>query len=305
MKGLQPPKRRLWFILTLILALLAWVYGCAPATPSPLPSPIAEALILSTSPSPTQEAATATRPLPSPSPTPCAQTTGQVEVHEIDPTPIGKPLRFRIYLPPCYAARPAAGYPVLYLLHGQSSDETLWLSLGLPETLDGLIQSRAIAPFLVVMPYEEYNLKDAGESRYGEALSEVLMPWVEANLPACAGRACRAIGGISRGGAWALRLAVAEPQRFIAVGGHSPVPFWDETMRLRQRAAALSPAEWPHIYLDMGRKDRYLRYASEFVEALEALGLPYEWHLNDGEHDPAYWQAHLQEYLLWYAAQFP
>ena len=32
--------------------------------------------------------------------------------------------------------------------------------------------------------------------------------------------------------------------------------------------------------------------------------VPHEWHLNAGDHTNSYWQAHVAQYLQWYAEGF-
>lgn len=259
----------------------------SPSTPSHTPSQTTFRVI----PSPTR-----------PTPTPCG--AARLESHTIEPTPIGKPLRFQVYLPPCYNPQATPGYPVLYLLHGQGSDETLWLALGLTETLDRLVQAHQVKPFLVVMPHEEYALRNPQESAFGQTLIEVLVPWIETHFSVCRERGCRALGGISRGAGWALHLGIQHGDQFIAIGAHSPAPFWGDDLRLYYRAAELPADQWPRFYLDSGDRDRYLQAVLAFVDRLSNLGLPYEWHLNAGEHDVAYWRVHLEDYLRWYAAQW-
>ncbi len=39
-----------------------------------------------------------------------------------------------------------------------------------------------------------------------------------------------------------------------------------------------------------------------FEEILREKHIPHEFHINPGKHDQAYWQAHVGEYLRWYAA---
>jgi len=291
------PHRSLWGWMS--LGLIGMLVACNPQTSSVLPTQIMPSATLTATFH--QPPLTPTSP-PTPTPTPCG--AAQVESHIIEPTPIGKPLRFQVYLPPCYNPQAKPGYPVLFLLHGQGSDESLWLTLGLPSLLDRLIQTGQVKPFLVVMPYEEYTLRDPQESAFGQTLMEVLIPWIEEYFPVCRERGCRALGGISRGAGWALHLGIQHSDQFIAIGAHSPAPFWGDDLRLYYRASEIPSDQWPRFYLDSGKYDRYLKAAQAFVDRLESLGLPYEWHLNDGEHNVAYWQAHLEDYLRWYAAQW-
>ncbi len=54
------------------------------------------------------------------------------------------PVKFSLYLPPCYEQKSSTRYPVLYLLHGQTYDNHQWIHLGLPEVADTLINDHKI-----------------------------------------------------------------------------------------------------------------------------------------------------------------
>ena len=150
------------------------------------------------------------------------------------------------------------------------------------------------------MPYEEYNTGDILQSNFDELFIEELIPWVEGNLAVSQDYRQRAIGGNSRGAYWAFRLAYKYPQQFGVVGVHS-IPFFGEPNALWLWIGVTSKEELPLLYLDTGDRDRYLNDALKFRALLERYEIPHEWHLNKGEHDPAYWQQNLEDYLLWYA----
>ena len=44
-----------------------------------------------------------------------------------------------MYLPACYDADPSRRYPVVYLLHGASADQTQWRDVGITAAADQLI----------------------------------------------------------------------------------------------------------------------------------------------------------------------
>jgi enterochelin esterase-like enzyme len=211
-------------------------------------------------------------------------------------------LDFRVYLPPCYDPQRPGGYPVLYLLHGQGMDDSAWDQFGADEKAAALITSGEAAPFLIVMPREEYYLQDMLASRYGQALLEDLIPWVDANYATCQARTCRAIGGISRGALWALLLGLENQVLFGAAGGHSvPSPVISQYY-LYTLMQTMPEAERIRLYMDIGDLDRYRPGAEEFRERLEFLQIPHDWHLNEGSHTDEYWADHAEDYLRWYAA---
>ena len=68
-------------------------------------------------------------------------------------------VKYSIYLPDGYDTSERS-YPVLYLLHGWTDDETAWVQYGnVQQIADKTIQSQAATPMIIVMP-------DAGETWY-------------------------------------------------------------------------------------------------------------------------------------------
>lgn len=206
-----------------------------------------------------------------------------------------------VYTPPCYGEEAGMTYPVLYLLHGQNMDDTFWLSLGAAELADGMIAQGGV-PFLMVMPYEVGNFDPAGDSVFPEVILTELIPWVEETYAVCTERECRAIGGVSRGGGWAMRLAARNFDTFGAVGAHSMGLMQGDAWQIQKHLETRTRAEYPRIYIDRGEDDFLFEGIDYFVEVLEVNDIPHEFHLNPGQHDRAYWQAHVAEYLQWYAA---
>jgi enterochelin esterase-like enzyme len=235
-------------------------------------------------------------------PTPCPDPHGRVQQDQIFSSALNRDLDFRVFLPPCYDAQVPSGYPVLYLLHGQSMDDSAWDRLEADETAAALMTSSQVPPFLIVMPREEYFLQDMTQSRFGEALIQDLLPWIDANYATCPQRACRAIGGLSRGAVWAFLIGLENQRLFGAAGGHSlpgPVvsPYYLKTLW-----ESMPENERIRLYIDIGEFDRYRSGAEEFRARLEFLSIPHEWRLNPGTHDDAYWLAHVEDYLRWYAS---
>ncbi len=58
------------------------------------------------------------------------------------------------------------------------------------------------------------------EDKFGQAVAEVLIPWIDAHYRTIPDRAFRAIGGRIPGGAgWAVHLALSRWELFGGVGG--------------------------------------------------------------------------------------
>ena len=205
----------------------------------------------------------------------------------------------RVFLPPCYDSDTTRRYPVLYLLHGLGSSNEQWDRMGVDETADALIHARLISPLLIVMP-QDPTIGQPTVSPFGEAVVDELAPWVDQQFRTRAERAYRAVGGLSRGAAWAIHLGLTEWQTFAVVGAHSLPVFWDDSGLISTWLDTIPPLEMPRLYLDIGQKDGDLASAEDFESELNVRAIPHEWHIFPGYHDENYWRSHLEDYLRWY-----
>lgn len=304
----------LFILLGLAACAVAEVPGFSPpedmplleATPAAEVTPAAEATV-ALQPEPTADLAPTAAPTMPASPTPqvCRETAGSFERYGLLSPYLKGELNYRVYYPPCYDDSGETRYPVLYMLHGQTYNDDQWARLGIGEAADALINTGEVPPFLIVLPYEVDTFADPYADGYGPALVETLIPWVDAFYPTCPAQACRAIGGLSRGGAWAYLLALDNPGLFGAAGGHSMVPFGGMQVRLPNQLRSTPADQFPRLWMDMGKSDIYLPDLKVYEELLTQQAVPHEYTLQDGYHDEAYWSAHLADYLRWYAAGFP
>jgi len=219
---------------------------------------------------------------------------------EIFSKKMNAPLIFDVYFPPCYKNDVQMEYPALYLLHGQTYDQTQWQKLGIQDYADQLIQDRHCIPFLIIMPSEQYPYRPSEGNTFPQAVLEDLLPWVEENLHARPQKSWRAIGGISRGASWAMRLALQNPSVFGAVGGHSLPTFNSDLKQLPDWLEKIPRKQLPRIYIDIGTSDPEVSSAINFALVLNHKGIPNQWHLNEGWHNMEYWGQHVKEYLDWY-----
>jgi S-formylglutathione hydrolase FrmB len=129
----------------------------------------------------------------------------------------------RVLLPAGYAAHSRQRYPVLYLLHGALDDETSWTVKGDAEAIT------ARYPLIVVMPdsgtsggYTNWFNNGAGGPPEWETYHiDELLPWIDAHLRTEAGRAERAVAGLSMGGGGAMVYAARHPDLFAAAASFS------------------------------------------------------------------------------------
>lgn len=210
---------------------------------------------------------------------------------------LGVTKRYVVWLPPGYARDGAADaaddagparYPVAFYLHGLHGDETNWSRQGgLGATLDSMTAA-GLPPMIVVMPdgddswYTTSNVLAGIDAcrrvqraepaerycvpwwRYDEYVARDLVAHVDSTYRTRAGRATRAIAGLSMGGYGAVTLALRYPDVFAAAASHSGVlsPMYDGPSpfaappryattpeRLQERWARF----WPSMGIAFGR----------------------------------------------------
>jgi hypothetical protein len=59
------------------------------------------------------------------------------------------------------------------------------------------------------------------------------------------------------------------------------------------------------IYLDIGAADYLINNIRKLHEDMETAVIPHVWVLNEGQHEDAYWAAHVTDYLMWYTQPWP
>jgi len=224
-----------------------------------------------------------------------------VEVGKLEST--NPPQEYRIYLPPCYDEQTDKRYPVLYLLHGQTYNSDQWIRLGAVDVLDQLILSGASQPFIIVFPNDRYWVGPIANG-FGERLTDALVPFIDETYRTIPNRSHRAIGGLSRGSGWALRLGLTRTDLFSVIGLHSLAVFQQDGSKIEQWTENIPSSSRPTIFMDSGDGDPEVDMALSVVDIFTQNSIPLEWHLYTGAHTEEYWHAHLAEYIGWYASQW-
>lgn len=291
------------FCLALLLAACSSpaYANVAPPTPTPAPATHTSAPTATASRTAARTAtATASATLTlSNSPTPvCVERKGLVIADQLDSGTLNYPIELQIYLPPCYKIYQRESYPVLYLLHGQEMNEKTWDEIGAGATADSLINSGDTSPLLVVMPRER---KD---DRFGEALVNDVLPYIDSRYRTVADRDHRALGGMSRGAGWALHIGLQHPDLFGALGLHSLAIFYSDETEVSRWLNKIPPDLMPRFYIDIGDNDSLLVSADWLDGALTRRDIAHDYHLSPGSHTRAYWAEHLPDYMRWYTANW-
>ncbi len=288
-------------LLGLLFALGGALFWALRPAAAPSPPPTWTPTMTSVPPTPTRPPTPTATPAPSPTPT-C--TPGGWAVDRVSVPEMGLDIPLRIHLPPCRES--GRRYPTLYLLHGYPYDETHWDQLGVDEALEEGIRGGRWPPFLVVLPgFPDalYVGTSGGPGSVEAVVLERLIPYIEARYPAESARWARAIGGISRGGVWALEIALRHPEAFASVGGHSPAldvnrapPDYDPFVLARQ-----VDLRGLRVYLDAGDADWARAGAQRLAGILERRGIPVRLEVHPGAHADALWAGAIEAYLDFYA----
>jgi putative tributyrin esterase len=188
-------------------------------------------------------------------------------------------------------------FPVLFQLHGLSDDHSAY------SRYSTLILKTRLLPLIVVMPSGGLaHWTDIGpRERYETFLVEDLWEHVHRTFPVRPGRA--AIGGHSRGGNAAVRLALKHPDRFCSAVSHSGAFYAPAEVTdlgtpeersaydiWRVRPATGSTAQ---IHLDCGTEDLFIDHNRRFHQHLLEIGVAHTYEEFPGGHTWEYWNDRL------------
>jgi S-formylglutathione hydrolase FrmB len=226
---------------------------------------------------------------------------------------------YTVLLPAGYDRDPARRYPVLYLLHGKSGDNTDW------STRAPLREAVGDSPLIVVMPDGDdgwYVDWADGAHGYESQIVRDLLAHVDATYRTLARREGRGIAGLSMGGYGAVKIALAHPDLFASATSLSgalrfPREGWEEGEKVFGAGPASEPLRarndvlelamglrrtrpgWPGpaLYLDCGVDDFLYESNARVRSFLREVGVPYEYHEQPGGHSWEYWSARLPDLL--------
>lgn len=244
---------------------------------------------------------------------------------------MGNPVHYAVYLPPGYDTDNRS-YPVLYLLHGYTDDETGWVQFGeAPRIADEEISKGSAPPMIIVMPdggVTWYMNDYKGKTPWADMFVKEFIPNIESTYRIRAKKEFRAIAGLSMGGYGALHLAMRHIDLFGSCVAMSAAVYTDEEIsempdenyehvfgflvgagltgkdRINETWKEFNPLhmldEIPkdklnrvRWFLDCGDDDFLYRGNAALHVKMRNLGIRHEYRVRNGKHEWAYWRSSL------------
>ena len=223
-----------------------------------------------------------------------------------------------IYLPPSYGDE-SRSFPVLYLLHGLTDNNTAWRDKGAVESIATRIFAEGGAQeMIIVMPdagttYDGYFNCDGWH--YESFFFSEFIPYIEGRYRIKADKAHRAIAGLSMGGGGTTGYALRHSGMFSSAYAMSALMGMVENTWIsrdpdpRRRVFMQSAVDYNNIaivenadkaqcasiasvrwFIDVGDDDFLFDNNMDFVSAMRKQRIPYQLRVRDGGHTWEYWQ---------------
>lgn len=173
---------------------------------------------------------------------------------KIKSSTLGKEVKYNIYLPADYEKNNRL-YPVLYLLHGYTDNETGWTQFGkTPEIADKAINSGDVPPMIIVMPdagVTWYMNTHDGKTKYEDFFIKEFIPYIETTYRIRSKKEFRAVAGLSMGGLGTLLYSTKHPEMFAAAAPLSAAVWTDEEIVSGNQ----DQERWNNVFGDLYGKD--------------------------------------------------
>ncbi len=206
-------------------------------------------------------------------------------------------------------------YKCLYLLHGLSDDQTIWLRR------TSIERYAAQYGICVVMPCADKSFYC--DMKYGMAfytfIAKELPRLIQEFFHVSHRREDTFAAGLSMGGYGALKLALREPETFCAAAGLSPCADiknvgFPEVMRCVFGDDMQVPEEddllWladnckdslvrPRLYMGIGTEDFLYENTRALKQKLEENGYDFTYRESSGAHTWEFWDEYIQYVLEW------
>lgn len=255
---------------------------------------------------------------------------------------LDREVNYSIYLPAGYESSNRR-YPVLYLLHGFTDDETGWTQFGEVKTIaDRASQKVAVTPMIIVMPdagKSWYINNHDGSVRYEDFFVDEFISHIDDTYRTRPEKQFRAVSGLSMGGYGTLIMAMKHPDLFAAAAPLSAGVSTDEEI------INMSADNWNNVfgvpygediegedrlsdhylensilnivetgdreklgsvryYIDCGDDDFLIEGNMALHAAMIDKEVQHEFRVRDGGHTWTYWRTALPEVLKFVSESF-
>lgn len=219
-------------------------------------------------------------------------------------------------------------HKTLYLLHGLSDDDTIWMRR---TSIERYVAEQG---FAVVMPnvHQSFYTDMAYGNKYWTFLTEELPAVARSFFPLSDAREDNFVAGLSMGGYGAFKWALRHPDRFAAAGSLSGALDMadmvkrsemtdlkrlfhliygdkeikgtdDDLLHLIAGSAKLDSAAKSLLYQCCGTEDFLYNDNIAFRNASEQANYPLTYVEGPGNHEWSYWDTHIQQFLEWLPKQ--
>jgi len=254
---------------------------------------------------------------------------------------LGRDVKYAVYLPPDYQDGTRL-YPVVYLLHGYTDNESGWIQFGeVNLAADQAIASREIPPMIIVMPDAKatwYMNNADGSEKFEEMFIQEFIPFIDKTYRTRAKKEFRGVSGLSMGGFGSLLYSLKHPDMFAACAAFSAAVWTDEeikkmaspkgegmfeklfgvakdktllTQHYRENsildlATTLSKEQIEKVrfYIDCGDDDFLYKGNSALHVLLRDRQVKHEFRVRDGGHTWIYWRTGIVDGLKFIGESF-
>lgn len=267
----------------------------------------------------------------------CQNNTGFLQASkQFESKTLNTNVKYSIYLPPTYNSSNNQ-FPVLYLLHGYTDNETAWENYGkISKTLDKLISEEKIKPLIVVMPDAgvTWYMNDINSTyHYENMFIKELIPYIDNNYKTKKDKNNRSIAGLSMGGFGALLYSMKHPDLFstclalsAALRSNETLVNLEDATYKRMYYSILGekpqnnnfPEHWyknnplnlaqtndvkklnsVNYFIDCGDDDYLSPGNCQLHLILKERNINHEFRIKDGSHIWEYWQTNIVDGLIY------
>ncbi|MCX6225122.1 MAG: alpha/beta hydrolase-fold protein [Bacteroidia bacterium] len=254
---------------------------------------------------------------------------------------LGRDVNYAIYLPADYKGG-TRYYPVVYLLHGYTDNETGWIQFGeVDMAADRAIASREIPSMIIVMPDAKatwYMNNADGSENFEDMFIQEFIPFIDKTYRTRAKKEFRGVSGLSMGGFGSLLYSLKHPEMFAACAAFSSAVWTDEEVKampvgnrdglfeklfgLTQEKTYLTPhyransildlvgslpkeqIEKVRFYIDCGDDDFLYKGNAALHVLLRDKQIKHEFRVRDGGHTWSYWRTGISDGLKFIGESF-